>query len=254
MCFLFDNRRWNRGDRFATILCQRFAGKQNLFFHGILGGIGRSREAGLAGILGATIVKTALLGTSRFESTRLAAAIFVAPLVAATVIVATGIVPTRFTTLRRGVFRGRQIPATRTLRAPATMASASPAPASTSATVTTTIAATIRARRVILSRIVLRRKILRGGGVGIRLAFVGVARVGIVVGLGEVRVRIFVARGVVFHDAGLFVVREGIAVRRFVLKGFMGGFFGVELARGNFIFMRRAGMGQRFTRKHLDGV
>lgn len=77
---------------------------------------------------------------------------------------------------------------------------------------------------------------------------------GIVVGLGEVRVRIFVARGVVFHDAGLFVVREGIAVRRFVLKGFMGGFFGVELARGNFIFMRRAGMGQRFTRKHLDGV
>jgi hypothetical protein len=100
----------------------------------------------------------------------------------------------------------------------------------------------------------LRRKILRGGGVGIRLAFVGVARVGIVVGLGEVRVRIFVARGVVFHDAGLFVVREGIAVRRFVLKGFMGGFFGVELARGNFIFVRRACMGQRFTRKHLDDV
>ena len=77
---------------------------------------------------------------------------------------------------------------------------------------------------------------------------------GIVVSFGEVRVGTFVASCVVFHDAGLYFVREGIVVRRFVLKGFAGGFFGVELARGNFIFVGRAGMGQRFTRKHLDNV
>jgi len=59
------------------------------------------------------------------------------------------------------------------------------------------------------------RKILGRGGVRIRLALLGVMSV--VVHFGRVGPESFVGSGLVFYDAGLLVVREGIVVRRFVM-------------------------------------
>jgi hypothetical protein len=178
------------------------------------------------------MVKAALRGTTRFETTRLAAAIFWAALIAAAVIVAARLVAASFAALRRSILRGRQVAASYgwALRASTAMASATATPASTTATVAATvtttiaaaaeilsaaIAATARAWRIILSGIVMGREILRGRGVRIRLALIGV--MSIVVHFGGVGPERFVGSGVIFYRAGLLVVRVGIVLRRFVL-------------------------------------
>jgi hypothetical protein len=179
-------------------------------------------------------VKTALRGTSRFETTRLAAAIFRAALIATAVIVTARIVASRFAALRRSILGGRQVAPTHawtlTLRASTAMAPATTSPASTSAAVTAAISTTVAAAakilaaaiaatagawRIVLSGIVMGREILRGRGVRIRLALFGV--MSIVVHFGGVGSESFVGSGVVFYDTVLLVVREGIVVRRFVM-------------------------------------
>ena len=75
--------------------------------------------------------------------------------------------------------------------------------------------------RIVLSGIVVRREILRGRGVRIRLAFLGVTRVRFIMHFCGVRVMNLAVCGVVFYDAGLFVVRQGIVVRRLVMRGFV---------------------------------
>jgi hypothetical protein len=95
------------------------------------------------------------------------------------------------------------------------------------------------------------RKILRGGGVGIRLALLRV--MSIIVHFGSVGTERFVGTGVVLDDAGLLVVRKRIVVRqfvlrRFVLKGFVGDFLAVSCAGVPFpILMRGSGMGESFA-------
>jgi len=216
------------------------------------------------------MIKAALRGTTRFETTRLATAIFLASLVASAIIVAPRLVSARFATLWGSVFRRRQIAAAHAwaLRPTSAMASATAAPTSTSAPVTTAvttaiaasaitlagaIAASAGAWRVVLRRIVMGRKILWCGGVGIRLALLRV--MSIVVNFGSVGTERFVGTGMVFDDAGLLIVRKRIVVRRFVmrsfvLEGFVEDFLSVSFAGVPFfILMRGSGMGERFARQ-----
>jgi hypothetical protein len=65
----------------------------------------------------------------------------------------------------------------------------------------------------------VRREILRGRGVRIRLAFLGVARVRFLMPFRGVRAMNLAVDGVVFYDAGLLAVRQGILVRRLVMRG-----------------------------------
>jgi len=217
------------------------------------------------------MVETALRRSARFETTRLPATIFRAALVATAVIVTARIVAARFAALRRSIFGRRQVAAAYVwaLGASTALATATAAPATATATVTTAvataaiilaaaIAATAGAWRVVLSGIVMGRKILRRRGVRIRLALLGV--MSIVVHFGGVGAESFVGSGVVIHDAGLFVVREGIMVRRFVLrglavKGFVRGFFAVSFVHMLFfMLMRGRGMGECFAGKQFDNV
>jgi hypothetical protein len=184
------------------------------------------------------MVKAALRRTTRFETTRRAAAIFRASLVATTVVLATVIVTSIVVAtglaLRRSIFGGRQIASAhaRALRAPpaTTLTSATPSPTSATTTVAATVSTTIsaaaiilaaaittacRARRVVLSGIVMGRKILRSGSVRIRLSLFGV--MSIVVHFGSVGAESFVGTGLVFYNAGVLIVREGIVMRRFVI-------------------------------------
>lgn len=177
------------------------------------------------------MIEPALRGTTWFETTRLAGAIFRTALIAATVVVAARIVAARFTALRRSVLGGRQVAAAYgwALRASTAMTSATAAPAPATATITATITAAIAtpiattagAWRIILSGIVMGREILRGRGVRIRLAFLGVSRVRFVMHFCGVRVMNLAVCGVVFYAAGLLVVRQGIVVRRLVVRGLM---------------------------------
>ena len=191
------------------------------------------------------MIEAALCWATRFKTTRRAAAIFRTSLITATVIVAAIIVTARlvaarFAALRRGVFGRREIATAnaRTLRrASAAMASptAAPAAATTSVTaaISTPVSATIGATAValagtaagawsvVLRGIVVRRKILRRGGVGIRLALVGGAMsivVAFVVNFGDMRVGDFAFGDGLLDDAGLGVVREGITTRRFFVE------------------------------------
>ena len=59
------------------------------------------------------------------------------------------------------------------------------------------------------------RKILRSGSVRIRLSLFGV--MSIVVHFGSVGAESFVGTGLVFYNAGVLIVREGIVMRRFVI-------------------------------------
>jgi hypothetical protein len=226
--FLFNDKRNGRGLRLATILGERFAGKKNGFF----------RDGAGCGSFWRAMIKAALRGTARFKSTRRAAAIFrasLASVVLATVIVTTRIVSARLAALRRSIFGRRQIAAAhiRTLRAPAaTLTSATAAPTSATTTVATPVTTTVSAaaviltatiasatsgaRRVILSGIVVGRKILRSGSVRIGLALFGV--MSIVVNFGSMGAESFVGTGLVFYNAGMLIVREGIMMRRFVIR------------------------------------
>jgi hypothetical protein len=154
------------------------------------------------------MIEPALRGTTWFETTRLAGTIFRTALIAATVVVAARIVAARFNALRRSVFGGRQVAAAYgwALRASTAMTStpAAPAPATTTLTaaistpISTPISTTAGAWRIILSGIVVGREILRGRGVRIRLAFLGVARVRFVMHFCGVRVMNLAVGGVVF--------------------------------------------------------
>jgi hypothetical protein len=63
----------------------------------------------------------------------------------------------------------------------------------------------------------MRRKILRSGSVRIGLAlFVSVMR--IVMHLGSVGAESFVGTGLVFYDAGVLLVREGIVMRFLLVR------------------------------------
>jgi len=228
--FRLDNGRNGRGHGLAPIFGERFARQNDGFFGGFDGGGGTGMERSFW----RTMIEPALRGTTWFEAARLAAAIFRAALIAATVVVAARIVAARFTALRRSVFGGRQIAAAYgwALRASTAMTSATAAPAPATATITaasttisttvsTAISTTAGAWRIILSGIVVGRKILRGRGVRIRLAFLGVARVRFVMYFCGVRVMNLAVCGVVFYDAGPLAVRQGIVVRLFVLCGLL---------------------------------
>jgi hypothetical protein len=173
------------------------------------------------------MIEPALRWATWFETTRLAGAIFRPALIAAAVIVAARIVAARFTALRRSVLGGGQVAAAYgwALRASTAVTSATtaPAPATTtiSAAISTTIATTAGAWRIILSGIVVRREILRGRGVRIRLALLGVACVRFLRHFSGVRAMHLDVCGVVFSDAGLLVLRQGIVVRRFIVRGFL---------------------------------
>jgi hypothetical protein len=173
------------------------------------------------------MIEPALRGTTWFETTRLAGAIFRAALIAATVIVAARIVAARFSALRRSVLGGRQVAAACrwALRASTAMTSPTATPASATATIAATIAATITATagawRIILSGIVVGREVLWGRGVRIRLAFFGLAGVRFVMRFCGVRVMDLAVCGVFFYDAGWHVVRQGIVVRRLVMRGLL---------------------------------
>jgi hypothetical protein len=65
----------------------------------------------------------------------------------------------------------------------------------------------------------VRREILRGRGVRIRLALLGMAGVRFLMHFFAVRAMNLAVCGMVFHDAGLLAVRQGIVVRRFILRG-----------------------------------
>jgi hypothetical protein len=65
----------------------------------------------------------------------------------------------------------------------------------------------------------VRREILRRRGVRIRLALLGVAGVRFLMHFFAVLAMNLAFCGVVFHDAGLLAVRQGIAVRRLLLRG-----------------------------------
>lgn len=98
------------------------------------------------------------------------------------------------------------------------------------------------------------RKILRGGSVRIGLALLWVV-VRIVMHFGSVSVSDFAFRSVLFYDAGLLVVREGIVMRRFAVKRFVRGFFAVSFVRVIFfMLMRGSGAAKRFTGKQFDNV
>ena len=269
MRFRLGNLRNGRGQRLSTILGKRLAREKNGF-------ICNSARCRGTGSLRRAMVKAALRRTTRFETTRLAAAIFRAALIAATIVVAARLASARFAALRRSVFGGRQVAAAHAwaLRASAAMATATAAPASATATITASvtttisaaaviltaaIAATTGARRVILSGIVVGRKILRRGGVRIRLALFGMARVSIVMHFGGVRGEGFVASDVIFHGAGLLVSRERIVVRRIIVKRFVVNRFvrdvlAVSLVRRYFLLVRGASVGERFARKQLDDI
>jgi hypothetical protein len=175
------------------------------------------------------MIEPALRGATWFETARLAGAIFRPALIAAAVIVAARIVAARITALRRSVLGGGQVAAAYgwALRASTAVTSATAAPASATATITaaisttiaTTIATTAGAWRIILSGIVVRREILRGGGVRIRLALLGVARVRFLRHFCGVRAMHLAVWGVVFSDPGLLVLKQGIVLRRFIMRG-----------------------------------
>jgi len=262
-----DNLRNGRGQRLSTILGKRLAREKNRF-------ICNSARCRGTGSLRRAMVKAALRRTTRFETTRLAAAIFRAALIAATIVVAARLASARFAALRRSVFGGRQVAAAHAwaLRASAAMATATAAPASATATITASVTTTISAAavilaaaiaagawRVILSGIVVGRKILRRGGVRIRLALFGMARVSIVMHFGGVRGEGFVASDVIFHGARLLVSRERIVVRRIIVKRFVVNRFvrdvlAVSLVRRYFLLVRGASVGERFARKQLDDI
>ena len=158
MRFRFDGT-WSCGSsRLVAILCERFTWKQNRLF-----GVRRRRRACVACVVGTAIVESARLGTTLIESARIAGALI---------------------SLRRCVFRRREIASSRTsaaVRASTATPSASTAPAATAAAIAASTvilssalvavaAAIIRARAVLLRGIVLRRKILRRGSVRVRLA------------------------------------------------------------------------------------
>jgi hypothetical protein len=219
--FRLDHWRNGRGHRLATILGKGLARQNDGFFRGIDGRGGTGRM--LLNIR-RTMIEPALRGAAWFETARLAGAIFRAALIAATVIVAAGIVAARFTALRRSVLGGRQVAAAYgwALRASTAVTSATAAPAPATATITaaisTTVATTAGAWRIILSGIVVRREILRGRSVRIWLALLGVARVRFLMHFCGVRAMNLVVRGVVFYDARLLAVRQGILVRRLAMQ------------------------------------
>jgi hypothetical protein len=222
--FRLDNWRNGRGRGLATILGERFARQNDGFFGGLdgCGGTGRMLSIRRA------MIEPALRGATWFETTRLAGAIFRAALIAATVIVAARIVAARFTALRCSVLGGRQVAAADgwALRASTAVTSAAAAPAPATATITAAISAAIStaisttagAGRIILSGIVVRREILRGRGVRIRLALLGVARLRFLVYFCGVRAMNLAVCGVVFHDAGWLAVRQGIVVRGLLMR------------------------------------
>jgi hypothetical protein len=263
--FRLGHWRRRRSCGLATILGERLAGKKNGFFRDSAGcgGTGSFRWA---------VIKAALCWSTRFETARCAAAIFRASLVPTTVVVTTRIVSARLAALRRSIFGGRQIAAAHVwaLRAPsATLTSATAAPASATATVAATVTTTIsaaavilaatvaatasRARRVVLSGIVMGWKILRSGSIWIGLTLLRV--MSFVAHFGSVGTESFVGAGLVFYDAGLLVVREGIVMRRFVIGWFVRGFFGVSFVSVLFFMLvRGSGVAERFTREQFDNV
>lgn len=171
------------------------------------------------------MIEPALRRATWFETTRLAGAIFRAALIAAAVIVAARIVAARFTALRRSVLGGRQVAAAGgwALRTSTAVTSATAAPAPATATITAAICATIAttagAWRIILSGIVVRREILRGRGIRIRLALLRVARVRFLMHFCGWRAMNLAVYSVVFSDAGWLAVRQGIVVRRLLMRG-----------------------------------
>ena len=219
--FHLNNWRNGRGHGLAAILGERFARQNDGFFRGFGGRGGTGRMLNIR----RAMIEPALRGATWFETPRLAGAIFRAALIAATVIVATRIVAARLTALRRSVLGGRQVAAADgwALRASTTVTSATAAPAPATATITaaisTAIATTAGAWRIVLSGIVVRREILRGRGVRIRLALLGMAGVRFLMHFFAVRAMNLAVCGMVFHDAGLLAVRQGIVVRRFILRG-----------------------------------
>jgi hypothetical protein len=219
--FRLDNWRNGRGRGLATIFGERFARQNDGFFRGIDGSRGTGRLLSIR----RAMIEPALRGATWFETTRLAGAIFRAALIAAAVIVAARIVAARFTALRRSVLGGGQVAAAYgwALRASTAVTSATAAPAPATAAITAAIATAIataaRAWRIILSGIVVRREILRGRGVRIRLALLGVARVRFLMHFCGVRAMNLVADGVAFSDQALLVLRQGIVFRRLIMHG-----------------------------------
>jgi hypothetical protein len=139
----------------------------------------------------------------------------------------------------------------------AALTPATAAPTSATATIAATVSTTItaaakilaaaiastssRARRVVLSGIVMGRKILRSGSVRIRLTLFGV--MSIVVHFGSVGAESFVGTGLVFYNAGVLIVRQGIVMGRFVIGRFVRGFFAVSFVSVIFfMLMRGSGM------------
>ena len=229
MGFRLDNWRNGRGRGLAAILGERFARQNDGFFRGLDGRGGTGRLLNIR----RAMIEPALRGATWFETTRLAGAVFRAALIAATVIVAARIVAARFTALRRSVLGGRQVAAASrwALRTSTAVTSATAAPAPATATITaaisttiataisTAIATTAGAWRIILSGIVVRREILRGRGIRIRLALLGVHRVRFLMRFCGVRALNLAVYRVVFCDAGLLAGRQGILVRRLLLRG-----------------------------------
>jgi hypothetical protein len=180
-----------------------------------------------------TMIEPALRGATWFETARLAGAIFRSALIAATVVVAARIVAARLSALRRSVLGGRQVAAANgwALRTSTAVTSATAAPAPATATITAAISAAISttiataisttagAWRIILSGIVVRREILRGRGVRIRLALLGVARVRFLMHFCGARAMNLAVCGVVFYRAGLLAVRQSLVVRRLIRGG-----------------------------------
>jgi hypothetical protein len=88
----------------------------------------------------------------------------------------------------------------------------------------------------------VRREILRGRGVRIRLALLGVARLRFLVRFCGLRAMNLAVCGVVFHDAGLLAVRQRIVVRGLLMRGLVVkcfGFFAVSLVLVIFFLLMR---------------
>lgn len=249
---LNERRLRSRGRRLVAVFCQGFAGKQNLFFSNII----RTGGPGIARIVGAAIVETALLRATGFETAVMATAILVAARIAAA----------RFAPLGRSVLGRRQISSTRAaLRgtsAAAPAAAPTPAAAVSSAVtsaiiartpiaaapvVLATVIAAVGARRIVLRWVVLRREVLRRGSVGLGLALV--ERLRILVGVMRRRFRsnavvhiVSVFDGWANFVRGVFVVRSGVQV-------------GVTLVMRLVLLVqttRFGGASQRFPWKNID--
>src|SRR5947208_7654654 len=221
---LNNGNRSRRDGRLVAVLCQRFAGKKDLF-------LGRTGHGGC--------------GVARNLRTPTVVA---ARLSAAAIIVSTG-----FAALWRRVLRRRKIASAGTTLWSAAMASATTSPTAPAATIPASVTAAIPAPAKTLSRtvvatagwivlcwVVMGREILGRGGVGVRLALLG--RLGVLLYSGSRRKRVVMFQVLVL-GGGSVLVGSVLFIYGFVL---------MELVVVCF-FVVLVGPGQRFAWKHFHG-